>query len=127
MHPGQLLDRGLDLAACGIELLVIFGGISVLDSTLRITRRTQARVDTAQRARTAMEIFTRDLRSQVCLSATAPSLTKATTTNVIYYANLGVVDSNPERHEISLENGDVVMRRWVGTGTPPSMTWRRGA
>ena len=51
--------------------------------------RTQARVDTAQRARTAMEVFTRDLRSQVCLSATAPSLTTATTTKVIYYANLG--------------------------------------
>ncbi len=33
------------------------------------------------------------------------------------------MDSNPERHEISLENGDIVMRRWVGTGTPPSMTW----
>ena len=82
---------------------MLFGGISVLDSTLRISRTTQARVDTAQRGRTAMEIITRDLRSQVCLSATAPSLTTATTTNVIYYANLGVVDANPERHEISLD------------------------
>jgi len=106
-----------------IGLLVLFGGISLLDSTLRISRKTQARVDTAQRSRTAMEVLTRDLRSQVCLSATAPSLTTATSTNVIYYANLGVVDSNPERHEIALVNGDIIMRRWVGTGTPPTMTW----
>ena len=111
------------LVGTTIGLLVLFGGISILDSTLRISRRTQSRVDTAQRARTAMEVFTRDLRSQVCLSATAPSLTTATSTDVVYYANLGLVDSNPERHEISLENGDVIMRRWVGTGTPPTMTW----
>ena len=56
------------LVGTTIGLLVLFGGISVLDSTLRISRRTQARVDTAQRARTAMEIFTRDLRSQVLLA-----------------------------------------------------------
>ncbi len=111
------------LVGCSIGILVLVGGINVMDSSLRISRTTQARTDSAQRARTAMEIFTRDLRSQVCLSATAPSLVTATNTNVIYYANLGQVDTNPEKHEISLESGDIVMRRWVGTGTPPSMTW----
>lgn len=111
------------LVGGSVGILVLFGAISVLDSTLRISRQTQGRVDTAQRARTAMETMTRELRSQVCLSATAPSLTTATTTKVTFYANLGVVDSNPERREISLENGDIVTRRWVGTGTPPNMTW----
>jgi hypothetical protein len=106
-----------------IGLLVLFGGIQVLDSTLSISRRTQARVDTAQRSRLAMELLTRDLRSQVCLSTTIPSLITATATNAIYYGTLGTVDAVPERHEISLENGDIVMRRWVGTGTPPTMTW----
>ncbi len=106
-----------------VGLLVLFGAINILDSTIKISRKTQSRVDTAQRARIAMETMTRELRSQVCLSATAPSLTTATTTKVTYYANLGVVDSNPERREISLENGDIISRRWVGTGTPPSMTW----
>lgn len=106
-----------------IGMLVILAGITILDSTLRISRTTQGRVDSAQRARTAMEVVTRDLRSQVCMSATAPAITTGTATNVVYYANLGVVDSNPERHEISLENGDIVMRRYVGTGTPPSMTF----
>lgn len=106
-----------------IGLLVIGGGLNVLDSTLRISRTTQSRVDTSQRGRIAMETITREIRSQVCLSATAPALTTATSTNVIFYVNLGVVDSNPERHEISLTNGDVILKRYVGTGTPPSMTF----
>jgi hypothetical protein len=97
--------------------------MTILDSTLRISRTTQGRVDTAQRGRIAMETLTRTLRSQVCLSATAPALTTAPATNVVFYANLGAVDSNPERHEISLTGGDVIMRRFVGTGTPPSMTF----
>lgn len=111
------------LVGGSIGLLVLFGAISVLDSTLRVSRQTQARVDASQRARTAMEVLTRALRSQVCLSLTAPALTTATSNNVIFYVNLGQVHSSPERQEISLENGDILIRRWVGTGTPPSMTW----
>ncbi len=120
-------DQGFTLVelmiGMGIGLIVIAGGMTILDSTLRISRTTQSRVDTAQRGRIAMETVTRALRSQVCLSATAPALTTATATNVVFYANLGAVDSNPERHEISLTGGDVIMRRFVGTGTPPSMTF----
>ena len=107
----------------GIGLLVILGGMTILDSTLRISRTTQGRVDSAQRGRIAMETITRELRSQVCLSATAPALTTATATNVVFYVNLGVVDSNPERHEIALTGGDIILKRFVGTGTPPSMTF----
>jgi prepilin-type N-terminal cleavage/methylation domain-containing protein len=106
-----------------IGLVVVLGGVDILDSSLRISRTTQARVDSSQRARTAMEVLTRELRSQVCLSATAPALTTATASNVIYYVNLGQVDAAPERHEIAMSGGDIVIRRWVGTGTPPSMTW----
>lgn len=106
-----------------IGLVVILGGMTILDSVLRISRTTQSRVDSSQRGRTAMENITRELRSQVCLSATAPALTTATATNVVFYVNLGVVDSNPERHEISLTGGDIILKRFVGTGTPPSMTF----
>ena len=120
-------DQGLTLVelmiGMGIGLIVIAGGMTILDSTLRISRTTQSRVDTAQRGRLAMETITRELRSQVCLSATAPALTTATATNVIFYVNLGAVDANLERHEISLTGGDVILRRFVGTGTPPSMTF----
>lgn len=107
----------------GIGLIVILGGMTILDSTLRISRTTQGRVDSAQRGRIAMETITRELRSQVCLSATAPALTTGTENNVVFYVNLGVVDSNPERHEIALSGGDIVLKRFVGTGTPPSMTF----
>ena len=92
--------------------------MTILDSTLRISRTTQSRVDTAQRGRIAMETITRELRSQVCLSATAPALTTATATNVVFYVNLGAVDANPERHEISLTGGDVILRRFVGHRHP---------
>ena len=120
-------DQGFTLVelmiGMGIGLIVIAGGMTILDSTLRISRTTQSRVDTAQRGRLAMETITRELRSQVCLSATAPALTTATATNVVFYVNLGVVDAKPERHEIALTGGDVILKRFVGTGTPPSMTF----
>lgn len=106
-----------------IGLVVILGGMTILDSVLRISRTTQSRVDSSQRSRTAMEIITRELRSQVCMSATAPALTTATATNVVFYVNLAAVDASPERHEISLTGGDIVLRRFVGTGTPPNMTF----
>ena len=67
-------DQGFTLVelmiGMGIGLIVIAGGMTILDSTLRISRTTQGRVDTAQRGRIAMETLTRTLRSQVCLSAT---------------------------------------------------------
>lgn len=119
-HGFTLVELMIGMA---IGLLVIIGGINVLDSTLRISRTTQGRVDSAQRGRIAMENITRELRSQVCLSATAPALTTATENNVVFYVNLGVVDSNPERHEIALTGGDVILKRYVGTGTPPNMTF----
>lgn len=111
------------LVAMAIGLIVIFGAFMLLDSSTRLSKATAQRVDATQRGRLALDLVMRELRSQVCLSAATPPIISASGTQVTFYVNLGGPDQLPERHQISLESGDLVLRRWVGTGVPPTMTW----
>lgn len=111
------------LVAMAIGLIVIFGAFMLLDSSTRLSKATAQRVDATQRGRLALDLMMRELRSQVCLSGTTPPIVSGNATQVTFYVNLGGPDQLPERHQISLESGDLVLRRWVGTGVPPTMTW----
>jgi hypothetical protein len=111
------------LVAMTIGLGVIFAALLVLDNATSLSKRTYQRVDATQRGRLALDLMMRELRSQVCLSSTAPALVSATDTAVRYYVNLGGPDAVPERHELSLTSGDIVLTRWTATGTAPNYTW----
>ena len=111
------------LVGLSIGLVVLFAGLLVMDSSLKLSRVTQERVDATQRGRLAMELVTRELRSEVCLTSTSPPLVSANDTQVTFYTNLAAVDTNPQKHQISLENGDIILRTWVPTGTPPSLVF----
>src|SRR5262245_49115726 len=110
------------LLGATLALLVIYAGLIVLDNSVKLARVTDQRVDASQRGREAMEVVTRELRSQVCLG-TQPALTAASDTAVTYYVNLAGLDANPERHSMSLENGDLILRRYVGTGSMPNLSF----
>ena len=92
-----------------------------------LSRRTQQRIDAAQRGRLALDLVTRELRAQTCLSATEPALVSASDSDIVYYINLGAPDAVPEKHELVLTGGDLVLNRWVGVraaaGTFPSVTY----
>lgn len=115
------------LVAMLIGALVIWGILGLLDTSIGIGRKTEQRIDAAQRGRLALELVSRDIRGEACLSATETPIVSATGTDLIYYANLGTVDALPEKHQIALESGDLVFRRWVGVraaaGTIPSVTY----
>ena len=110
------------LMGAALGLLVLSTSLLVLDDSVKLARVTDQRVDAAQRGRDGMETMTRELRSQVCLDA-APPLTEAGDSSVSYYVNLNGLDATPERHQMALENGDLILRRYVPTGTPPTLTF----
>ena len=90
------------LVAIVIGIVIIFGILQVLDTSFSLSRRTQQRIDSAQRGRLAMDLITRELRAQTCLSATEPALVSAADSDIVYYINLGAPDAVPEKHEIVL-------------------------
>lgn len=129
LRPGN--DDGFSLTellvAILIGVIVILGILQLLDTSISLSTRTQQRIDAAQRGRLALDLTARELRAQTCLSVSEPALVSASDSDVIYYVNLGTTTATPERHQIALESGDLILRRWVGTpaasGSIPSVTY----
>jgi hypothetical protein len=87
------------LTALIIGMVVLIATLEVLDNTISVGSGVNRRVDALQRGRTALEVVTRDLRSQVCVgiddpaaaggSSSQPSLIAATDDSVDFYVDLG--------------------------------------
>ncbi len=127
-HDGMTLPELL--VAMVIGMIVSLAAFSLIETTMRRTADTSSRVDTTQRGRVAMDFVTRELRSQVCVQATAPVMTDdraiyaATPTSVTFFSDLsdesfraGNTIKAPELRSISLETGKLIERRWAGTAT----------
>jgi prepilin-type N-terminal cleavage/methylation domain-containing protein len=135
-------ERGMTLpevmVTMVIALILSLATFALVDVTIRRTGEITARVDGVQRGRIAMDLMSRQLRSQVCLGASAPasrSVVAGTSTSVTFYAELGdpsnkasavspTATATPrivERRSLTLETagayapGTLVERRWVGT------------
>jgi prepilin-type N-terminal cleavage/methylation domain-containing protein len=127
-HDGMTLPELL--VAMVIGMIVSLAAFSLIETTMRRTADTSSRVDTTQRGRVAMDFVTRELRSQVCVQATAPVMTDdraiyaATPTSVTFFSDLsdesfraGNTIKAPELRSISLETGKLIERRWAGVAT----------
>jgi prepilin-type N-terminal cleavage/methylation domain-containing protein len=116
-----------------IELLVtILIGTVVFSAALgltevsgRSTSRTTDRVETAQRARIAMDRMTRELRSQVCLDSTTYPIVSGDGSSVTFYTDF---DNNPvykpqkrQLTYVSTGSGKITESQWDATTTsgPP--------
>lgn len=87
------------LTALIIGMVVLLATLDLLDNTISVGSGVNRRVDALQRGRTALEVITRDVRSQVCVgiddpaaaggSSSQPSLIAATDDSVDFYADLG--------------------------------------
>ncbi len=60
------------LAGMAISMVILLAAFELLDSSVRLTHRTEQRVGATQRGRQAMDTMTRALRSQVCLAKAQP-------------------------------------------------------
>jgi prepilin-type N-terminal cleavage/methylation domain-containing protein len=101
-----------------IGLLVLFAGLSLLDRSTQLAGTTRQRVDATQRGRLAMDAVTQELRSQVCLDATTAPIVAGSDTSITFYANTGDANAVPQEHVISLTGGNLVLQKYVGSGSP---------
>ncbi|HVP03658.1 MAG TPA: prepilin-type N-terminal cleavage/methylation domain-containing protein [Solirubrobacteraceae bacterium] len=101
-----------------IGLVVLYGGLLLMDRSTQLAGATRQRVDATQRGRLAMDAMTRDLRSQVCLDPSTPPIVSASDSSITYYANTGGANAVPEKHVLALTSGNLVLQRYVGSGSP---------
>jgi hypothetical protein len=124
-------DAGLTivelLVAMTVGIGVLFALLALLDTTTRLSASTVDRVETASRARLAMDLVTRQVRSQLCLGTDLPALTSASSTSMTFYGSIA-----PEASPLIVQRRtltyDAATKRiletvWTGAGTRPNVTF----
>jgi type II secretory pathway pseudopilin PulG len=76
------------LITISMSMIIALGAFALLDTSMTRTAETQARVEATQRGRQALDVMTRQLRSQVCLSASVPAMVKASPLEAVFYVDL---------------------------------------
>ncbi|MEA2449342.1 MAG: hypothetical protein QOG63_1274 [Thermoleophilaceae bacterium] len=113
------------LVAASVGSVVMIAIFSLLDTSLKQSTSVNARIDSTQRGRVAMEIMTRELRSQVCFSPNggvtpAVSLTYADPYKVVFYGFSGTTSFRPDRRTLFWDTNSNSLQETVepGVGTP---------
>lgn len=122
-----------------VELLVVIlvGGVvfsaalGLTETGARSSGRVSDKVEVIQRSRLAMELITRQLRSQVCRDAATPPIAAGVSDSVVFYNEIDSdPDFKPQRQRIRFDpasNGSVVQESWTptlvgGVWTFPALT-----
>ena len=121
------------LAAMGISMITLLMVLAVLDTSVKQSNAVAGRVNATQRARLALDRVTRQLRSQICISATEPAIVNGTGDAVTFYADLSDGVRPVEKRELVFDATAMTLseRIWPGVlnpvtkvlswpGTPPS-------
>jgi prepilin-type N-terminal cleavage/methylation domain-containing protein len=146
LHPRRMTrlrdEQGMTLPelliALVIAMVISLATFGLIETVMSRAGEIATRVDTTQRARHAMDIITRQLRSQVCVTSTNPNtvdpraIVSATPTSISFFTDLsdeshysGSTTKNPELRTISYENNKLLERRWTGVkgGLPLNPTY----
>ena len=117
------------LAGMAVGTVVLLAAYGLIDSSGKSHARTRDRVDAVARSRIAMEEITRQLRSQVCVSPTDPSLVEATDDRVQFFGSLAPTGSATGEQVTQFRDirfipaeRRIVERVHAVTGTPPDIT-----
>ncbi len=112
------------LTGITIGMIIVFAAYSAMDAANKMQLRTTMRVESVNRARNAMEVITRSVRSQQCFNSTRPMLW-ASATGMEFYSSVAPMTTTAnykqpiERHRIEWKGtatGD------IGDGTQPANT-----
>jgi type II secretory pathway pseudopilin PulG len=76
------------LITISMSMIIALAAFGLLETAIKRTGETQARVEATQRGRQALDVMTRQLRSQVCLSATVPAMVEASPLKAVFYVDL---------------------------------------
>jgi prepilin-type N-terminal cleavage/methylation domain-containing protein len=95
------------LVAIIIGMIVLLAAFGLLDTAVSVGTKVNKRVDATQRARSALDMVTRDLRSQVCIPGDPQleSLIAASDSSVDVYVDLGdgSAAKPPQRRTITFD------------------------
>jgi hypothetical protein len=127
MHVSRLKhESGVTLVELMVAMMIgtmtILAVYGVLDTSIKQSTKIAGRVNATQRGRIAMDTITRQLRSQVCYSATVPALVSGTDTAVKFHVDLTDGAKPIEQHEIFYNSTarTLTERVWPGVGSPLS-------
>jgi len=110
-----------------IALVVIFASFAVLERATSASHEIADRQDAIQRGRLAMEMITRQLRSQVCLGETAEPISYGDGSTVTFYADLSDGSRNVTRRRLTYlaptatAPGKIFEELFEGSGTYPDL------
>lgn len=76
------------LVGIGLAIVVLWGVLGLLENSTQLSAATLDRVETTAKTRTAIDMLTRQLRSQVCLGTGQPALTYADDNRMTFYSSL---------------------------------------
>ena len=113
------------LAGMAVALVVLLAAFALLDSTIQLTSRTQGRVEAVARGRQAMDVITRQLRSQVCVSASQPSMISADGRSVTFWGDLGTGTAAPQRRVLTYSptgGGSITEQVFATAAATPTST-----
>lgn len=113
------------LAAMVVGLVVLMAAFMLLDRATEASNRLADRQDAVQRGRQALELMTRQLRSQVCLGDTVEPITYGDGDRVRFYADLSDGSRNVQLRELRYAPAAQTIAEdvWTGVGTYPSLTF----
>jgi prepilin-type N-terminal cleavage/methylation domain-containing protein len=116
------------LVALVIGMIVLLASFMLLDRTISASGQIADRTEALQRGRLAMDLITRQLRSQVCVGNTVP-MVAGTDTSVTFYADLSDGSTNIKRRTLTYDTAtDTISESVVtGAGTYPSLTFTGAA
>jgi prepilin-type N-terminal cleavage/methylation domain-containing protein len=96
------------LTAMAIAMFISLAAFALIGFTMTRAAEVQGRVEASQKGRMAMDIITRQLRSQVCLSSTVPPIAAADANTVSFYVDMSngtLSNPPPELHRLTYDPG----------------------
>jgi prepilin-type N-terminal cleavage/methylation domain-containing protein len=127
-------ERGFSLTellvALVIGMIVLLASFMLLDRTISASGQIADRTEALQRGRLAMDLITRQLRSQVCVGNTVP-MVAGSDTSVTFYADLSDASGSTPIKKRTLTydaSTDTISESVVtGAGTYPALTFTGAA
>ena len=117
------------LVAMVIGLIVTFASLTLLGRATIASHEVADRQEAVQRGRQAMELITRQLRSQVCLGESAEPISYGDGSTVTFYADLSNGSTNVQRRRLTFvapsgsTPGRIAEEVFAGTGTYPDLVY----
>ncbi|MBA3262580.1 MAG: prepilin-type N-terminal cleavage/methylation domain-containing protein [Thermoleophilaceae bacterium] len=121
-------ERGFSLpellVAMFIGLVILLAAFMLLDRTISASGQVADRTEALQRGRLALNLITRQLRSQVCVGSAAP-IVSASDNSVSFYADLGDGTQPIKRRTLTFDPATDTATESVitGAGTYPALTF----